>query len=409
MENKSFEGNSESLTSHLEVNDDNNNSGIKGYNSIELREDGMYDVSSDEGRGLCDEEMHEIIPAKYDDYINYITPLIIVSKNRRYGVVNYLGKDIVPCAYDSIKISKEEITIWDVESDYDPELEEVQSRRFLGFLNDSFHSDNTKIDDFFIVCINSKDNLSKFILFKNRRWIPNYYTGRRALGSICDVYLPNGRLIACFERLPAGGILYYKEFDAIMTYEVCQYDTNYGEFYERVQLDFFNLHKRSSVFEQAFLINSRYFLAKNGFGEVGIATSDSEEEQSEMTTACCWALPSIYYKMSLPKNDLIYAYRVQDDKQIVDIIDIKTKAKVVISLEIETDIYAELNNIETEHITDDIRSRIIKNDEENKLKYFPFERYYDNSWSSNKPYRRDDGSYRDAFEDDPEATWGRLD
>ena len=378
----------------------------KEYNTLELREDGMYDVSTNEGFGLCDEDMNEIIPAKYGSIIYDLTPLMIVEKNERYGVVNNVGKDIVPCAYDSIKISKDNITIWNVETDFDPILEEQTSHKYLGFLNDSTSSDNIIEDGYFIVCINK--NITGSLFFKNKRWIPNYYSGQRVLGSYCDVYLPNGKLIACYERVPAGGIHYFKDYNALMRYEECFYDVDYGEFYNHVQLDFFKLDKRLSMLEQAFLLNDRYFLASDGKGHIGIGSNGSEESQSEKPNDCSWALPAIYSKLSLPLNDIIYAFRYNDNKQIVDIIDIITRIKLILSIEIKSDFYTELNTFTAEHISLEIKNRFIKKDDGNKLVFFPFERYYDDGGGSEWVYG-DDGSYKDAFEDDPESSWGILD
>lgn len=375
------------------------------YNAIEVREGGLFNIYTDDGYGVCDENMKVLIPAKYDSEIGDLMPLMIVEKNNRFGVVNNEGKDIVPCAYDYIKISKIDITIWDVETDYDPELEQCISNRHLGFLNDSESSKNLIKDGYFIVCINIYDK-KECGIFKKMRFLPNYYLGQQVMGSICDVYLPNGRMVASYDSLPNGGIEYFKDFDAIMRYEKCLYDENYGMFYENVQLDFFKKNKCSSMLLQALPINSHYYLAFNSLGHVGIGTNDSEEGQSEETYDCSWALPDIYNKLSLPINGLIYAFRDQDNKQIVDIIEIRTKAEIIISLEIKTDIY-ELKNIVTEHISAELKDRLVKKDDGNKIVFFPFEEYYDDKgWGSNGSYR-DDGSYRDAFEDDPEAMWGR--
>ncbi|MBO4464294.1 MAG: hypothetical protein J5797_08905 [Prevotella sp.] len=40
---------------------------IACYDSIELREDGLLDVTTQEGCGLCDQKMNVIVPAKYDN------------------------------------------------------------------------------------------------------------------------------------------------------------------------------------------------------------------------------------------------------------------------------------------------------------------------------------------------------
>ena len=346
------------------------------YDSIEQQEDGSFEISTKEGSGLCDEKMNEIIPARYDRIISDLKPLMIVEKNERYGVVNDVGKDIVPCVYDTIKISKDNITIWNVETDYDPLLEQRTSRRYLGCYNDSTSSESIMKEGYFIVCINNMENPERSIL-KNLRFIPNYYSGQRVLGSNCDVYLPNGRLIVYYERIPAGGIQYFKDYDAIMRYEKCLYDIDYGMFYNYVQLDFFNLNKRSSMLEQALLLNNHFFLANDCKGHIGIGTNNSEDSQSEKRNDCSWALPAIYSRLSLPMNDIIYAFRYNDDKQIVDIIDIKTKAKVVLSVENKSDIYTELNNIDAGYLNEELKDRLIKKDDSSKLVFFPFVEYYD--------------------------------
>lgn len=65
---------------------------IACYNTIELREDGLYDVSTEDGYGLCDKDMQVIVPAKYDYPIECGEYLMIGVKNssllndlKRYG------------------------------------------------------------------------------------------------------------------------------------------------------------------------------------------------------------------------------------------------------------------------------------------------------------------------------------
>ena len=147
------------------------------------------------------------------------------------------------------------------------------------------------------------------------------------------------------------------------------------------------------------MLNKRAFLAFD-YCHVGIASNESDDK-----TNFPWVVPAIYFKISFPINNVIYAWKWKDNKTIIDIYDLTLNYEFVSSMEY-IDGSLPLVNIETK---EDQSSRLINFDEIDDIKYFPYEEYHESDAydsSSGDSYEND---LRDAFEDDPEAMWGRLD
>ncbi len=365
------------------------------YNEIKVREDGLFNIWTDDGCGLCDENMKVLIPARYDDPIEQIEQLMIVSQNGKYGVINDKAEEIIPCVYTSVKIGTDRIEVWNYSSEYDDYRGDWKSQTYIGNQCDIPINYDDRKDNFFIVGINT--DVKKGI-FGKLRLIPNHYSNNKIFGSLCDIYLPTGEMITHFSKIPQGGIEYSKEDGLLTSYERVAYSEEFGEFLECIRLHSIETHKTSPQYTQIYLLNKNHFLAfENG---VGVVTINPENEDIFQ-----WSVPHIYIKISLPINNIIYAWRWQNNKKIIDIYDLSENYKLISSIEyIDSSL-----SLDKEHIKEGQRERLINLDEIDNIKYFPFnEDYYD----SNSCFGCSDDSYdnyRDAFEDDPEAMWGRLD
>jgi len=371
------------------------------FDSIEAREDDMYDFTTDNGYGLCDENMQIIVPAKYDYPIEQIAQFMIVSKNGKYGVINDDAEEIVPCVYTSIKIGTGRISVWNYSSEYDDFSGDWKSQTYIGNQCDIPNNHEEKMGDLFIVGINAeiKESNGIFSNLLKLRQIPNYYLNRKVTGSLCDIYLPTGEMITHFSRIPQGGIEYSKEYDTVTSYERIAYSQDEGEYLEGIQLYFIKEQKTTPKYAQIKMLNKRAFLAFD-YCHVGIASNGSDDK-----TNFPWVVPAIYVKISFPVNNIIYAWKWKDNKTIIDIYDLTLNYKLVSSMEY-IDGSLPLVNEETK---EDQSARFINLDEIDNIKYFPYEEYHESDAydsSSGDLYEND---LRDAFEDDPEAMWGRLD
>ena len=194
------------------------------FDSIECREDGMYDISTDEGYGLCDENMQIIIPPRYDNIIGDLKPLMIVSKDDRYGVINSKAEEIVPCSYEYIKLGNGEIPIWERECEWNELLDQSESKWFISTRNDIKSSDvDLMKEGYFVIGIipgfpkiekagnnTILDNLKALVTKTNSNVIPT---------TPCDIYLPNGKLVANCRVSKQGGFEFDKETGTLMVFD----------------------------------------------------------------------------------------------------------------------------------------------------------------------------------------------
>jgi hypothetical protein len=366
------------------------------FDSIECREDGMFDVSTDEGYGLCDENMNVLVPAKYDGPIDSFDKLIIVSKKGKYGVINNNAEEIVPCVYTSIKIGTDRIEVWNYSSEYDDFSGDWKSQRYIGNQCDiPIHYEENK-EEVLIVGINTDIKEGQGI-FNYLRLIPNYNSNNKVLGALCDVYLPTGEMITHFSRIPGGGIEYSKEYGIVTSYERVAYSQDSDEFLEGVKLYFIKEQKTTSKYAQIVMLNKGMFLAFN-YCNVGIVSNESDGK-----TNFPWIVPAIYFKISIPINNIIYAWKWEDDKKIIDIYDSTQNYKLISSIEyIDSSL-----SLDNENIKEEQRARLINLDKINDIKYFPYEEHYESDASNSSLGESYDNDLRDAFEDDPDAMWGR--
>ena len=175
---------------------------IACYDSIEQREDGLFDISTSDGYGLCDANMQVIISPIYDNIIGDIKPLMIVSKGNRFGVVNSQFKEIVPCQYDYIQIGKGHLHIWDWDCEWDNMLVDTVDKCSINHKVEVIPSDDDLTKEGFIIIgvtleksklpeqiVNPTTLIDKLKNLKTRTQSP------KVLATHCDIYLPNGKFV----------------------------------------------------------------------------------------------------------------------------------------------------------------------------------------------------------------------
>lgn len=351
---------------------------IACYDTIEQREDGLFNISSKDGYGLCDKDMQVIVPAKYDYPIDeWGEQLMIVAKNGKYGVINQKAVEIVPCVYTSVKIGSDRIDIWNYSSIYNDYTGDWKNETFIGNqCNYQFDKDIFE-EGVFIVGVNddTKPTTSIFGGILNIRQIPNYYLKRNVMGSLCDVYLPNGKMLTHFSKIPAGGIEYSKEFGTIMTYERTAYSKDYVEFLEDVKMFFIETQKSTPRYAQIRMLNDNTFLAFD-YSNVGVVLNEGEGDDNFR-----WVVPLEYFMISIPINNMIYAWKWCDDKKVIDVFDLSENYTLIISTEYSLE-SSGLNYVLNEGLTEEQRSRLIGLDNINDIEYFPYEKFYGGGASS---------------------------
>ena len=175
---------------------------IACYDSIEQREDGLFDISTRGGYGICDANMQVIISPIYDNIIGDIKPLMIVSKGNRYGVVNSQFKEIVPCQYDYIQIGKGHLHIWDWDCEWDNMMVDTVNKCSINHKVEVIPSDDDLTKEGFIIIgvtleksklpeqiVNPTTLIDKLKNLKTRTQSP------KVLATHCDIYLPNGKFV----------------------------------------------------------------------------------------------------------------------------------------------------------------------------------------------------------------------
>jgi len=175
---------------------------IACFDTIEQREDGLFDISTADGYGLCDANMQVIISPIYDNIIDDTKPLMIVSKGNRYGVVNSQFKEIVPCQYDYIQIGKGHLHIWDWDCEWDNMLVDTVDKCSINHKVEIIPSDDDLTKGGYIIIgvsleksklpeqiANPTTLIDKLKNLKTRTQSPE------VLATHCDIYLPNGKFV----------------------------------------------------------------------------------------------------------------------------------------------------------------------------------------------------------------------
>ncbi len=72
------------------------------YESINILENNLYQVSKAGKYGVVDTGGKNIVPVKYDKVGPFAGGLFVVTLNHKYGAVNTKGVEIIPCKYDHL-------------------------------------------------------------------------------------------------------------------------------------------------------------------------------------------------------------------------------------------------------------------------------------------------------------------
>lgn len=152
------------------------------------------------------------------------------------------------------------------------------------------------------------------------------------------------------------------------------------------------------------MLSKDYFLAYD-YSHFGIVSVDEESND-----CCHWIVPSDYISISSPINNIIYAFKRQGDNEILEVFDVSENFKLLFSKEYPLDIYSKQKNIDWNGLPEETRNRLIKVEDIGSIHFFPYNEYHGNLGSGDY-YDELHGfnELRDAFDDDPEAMWGRLD
>jgi len=143
-----------------------------------------------------------IISPIYDNIIDDIKPLMIVSKGNRYGVVNSKFKEIVPCQYDYIQIGKGHLPIWDWDCEWDNMLVDTVDKCSINHKVEIIPSDDDLTKEGYIIIgvTLEKSKLSEQIanpttLIDKLKNLKTRTQSPEVLATHCDIYLPNGKFV----------------------------------------------------------------------------------------------------------------------------------------------------------------------------------------------------------------------
>lgn len=197
---------------------------IACFDTIEQREDGLFDISTADGYGLCDANMQVIISPIYDNIIDDIKPLMIVSKGNRYGVVNSQFEEIVPCNYDYIKIGKGEIPIWERECEWNDLLGQSESKWLISTRNDIKSSDVDLMKEGYIIIgviprIPRIEKAGNITILDKLKILAAKTNNNVVSTTPCDIYLPNGKFVANCRVSAQGGFEFDKETGTLMVFD----------------------------------------------------------------------------------------------------------------------------------------------------------------------------------------------
>lgn len=377
------------------------------FNSIQLREDGMFNVSSDDGFGLIDENLQVIIPIKYDNPIDCLGQLNIVSRQNKYGVVNSQGEEIVPCKYECIQIERKTLPRWTIEEEFDDyELTNYVTGIYLYNSNDSITSDTDLNEERFIIAgINSNkegETQEKLLKYKKSNF-------KEDLQANCDIYIPDGKFLGTCEVKPRGGIEYLQNYHVLLVYNTRSYTKHNRTRYDYgVQLFFYGKNEKTEVFDSVMMINERYFFAEKGINS-GIVSKDDSNFS--------WIVPCEYDYLTFPMHELVYAIkRIEYTHEFyLDIFDVSDDYKLLSSSKFHSDYPYEFDYLikdmvdsfgSLSSISNGLKERLIKDEDFGQVESFPgyeMDRTHDYQNDSSDDY------IKDAFEDDPEAMWGIMD
>ena len=374
------------------------------HEKIELRNDGLFNVSDGSFYGLLDKNLKELVPINYDYPIEIHNQLNIVWRKGLKGVINSKGELIVPCIYSYIQISKDNLEIYYHNEDIEP-VEEY-------YLDDKGIPSDAKLleEDYIIAGINSKnekerekekgkekerekEKLSGLLAAIFRPEPTSRYTPNARV----DLYLPNGQQLTSCVIEKDGNIQFNRKCGYVLI-RTCK--TNAYIYY-------INTKKETIRYSQIEIINSNSIMVYQDH-LVGILSINEKVEDSDV-----WLVPCVYSRMSFPLNNLILAIKHHENNNYLEVIDLLDNYNVKFSIEIyETNSY-NLNRLSVSLFRDapkELMDRLSKDGFIYSFCWFPVEEYYpedEPSYNYDDPYESYStyDSLMDALDGEPDAYW----
>lgn len=175
------------------------------YEKIDVREDGLFDVCTEDGWGLYDKNFKQIVPPKYDSQIDWDNQLVLVKKNRLYGLINYQAEEIIPCKYEYVQVGKGPLNIWEwvMDEDY------YEEKRIYNKIEINPDDEDLINEGYIIIGISLE---------------------KKVTTAQCDVFLPNGKYIASCIVSDQGSIEYLKENSTLVIKDLKDVFGNYKRY-----------------------------------------------------------------------------------------------------------------------------------------------------------------------------------
>lgn len=365
------------------------------HEKIELQNDGSLCVSDCGFYGLYDCKMKELVPINYDYPIIISNQLNIVYRKGLKGVINSKGELIVPCIYSHIQISDFDLNIYDEDSYYNDEVDEVVTNYYI---HDRSLPKNAELleEDYIIAGINpekeSENEGKKGILI---------VLDSPEFDARVDLYLPNGQqLTSCVIEID-GRIQFYRKCGCVLI----RPSKNDAYIY------YINTKKETNRYSQIEIINSDSFMVYQNH-HVGILSVNENVEDPDV-----WLVPCVYSRMSFPRNDLIFAIKQLENDNYLEVIDRLDNYYVKFSTKnYVTDSYKpnSLSKFTFRDAPKELKDKLFKDsfpedDFIYSIRWFPVEEYYpkDEPSYNYDPYESYStyDSLMDGLDGEPDAYW----
>lgn len=375
------------------------------HEKIELRNDGLFNVSDGSFYGLLDKNLKELVPINYDYPIEISKQLNIVCRNGLKGVINSKGELIVPCIYSYIQISKDNLEIYHKDYDYDEEEKESVEDNYLvdkGIPRDAKLSD----EDYIIAGINSENEKEREKKREKEKEIEKLsgvlaaffrteHDPRYAPNARVDLFLPNGQQLTSCVIETDGNIQFNHKCGCVLI-RTCK--TNAYIYY-------INTKKETIRYSQIQIINSNSFMVYQDY-RVGILSINENVEDSDV-----WIVPCVYSRMT-KINNFLFGLKRQEDKKILDVLDVLDNYSVVFSTDFdfpENLITERLRKFLLDDAPKELQDRIFKDGYLDFFNWFPVEEYYpeDDPSYNYDPYESYStyDSLMDGLDGEPDAYW----
>ncbi|MBR5729678.1 MAG: WG repeat-containing protein [Prevotella sp.] len=242
------------------------------YEDIEERPDHFFNIKTDSGWGLMDQNMKILIVPQYLEKIEDISNFIIISTDNGCGVVDFNGKTIIPCKYYRIHIKTRGSAIWSsIATGYNSFDESSDIEYFIENINERITESDTGI----IIGINIKEGVA-----------------------LCDIYFSDGSFL-CSAKIQHSGLIHYiKSKQTIQIEEEVSFDDVGNK--DSFGIQFYNIPNKilTPKFEDASVIDSSYlFVLENNY--LGLKSFENITQ---------WLLPAFFDFATFPIDGYFIAY-----------------------------------------------------------------------------------------------------